>query len=125
MTVLEIVIVVLFLLVVVLGTCGYILMTRRTQSRDHTLVEQLDKAERALAKAHAADKGWDPTVLQAAARAVAEQRFGASAVTDLKLVQVIDKPGTDADQAVFHVQTADGEHPITLGRTAGVWGPAA
>lgn len=125
MTVLEIIIIVLVLSVLVLGTGGYIAMTRRTQGRDKKLLEQLQKAERELAKAHAADKGWDPAVLHAAARAVAEERYGAGSVTDLKLVQVIDKPGTDADQAVFHVHTADGEHAITMGRTAGVWGPAA
>ena len=40
------------------------------------------------------------------------------------LVQVVDKPGTDADQAIFHVKTADGaEHRMTLGRTGGEWGP--
>jgi hypothetical protein len=43
----------------------------------------------------------------------------------MQLVQVIDRPGTDADQAVFRVETADGdEHRITLGRTGGVWGAA-
>ena len=124
MSVLGIVIVVLVVAVLVLGTGGYIAMKRRTQARDGKLVEQLQKAERALAKAHAADKGWDPAVLQAAARAVADKRYGAARVTDLKLVQVIDKPGTDADQAVFHVQTADGEETITLGRASGAWGPA-
>jgi hypothetical protein len=124
MTVLEIIIVVLALAVLVLGTGGYIAMTRRTQGREHKLLEQLESADRELARAHAADKGWDRATLEAAARSAAEERFGAGAVKDLKLVQVIDKPGTDADQAVFHVEAADGEHSITLGRTAGVWGPA-
>jgi hypothetical protein len=39
-------------------------------------------------------------------------------------VQVLDRPGTDADQAVFRVRTTDGDHTVTLGRTDGVWGPA-
>ncbi|MBA3747986.1 MAG: hypothetical protein H0W96_10920 [Solirubrobacterales bacterium] len=123
MSVLLIILIVLAVLVLVLGVGGYVAMTRRTNAREGKLLEQLHQAERELAKAHAADKGWDPATVEAAARAAAEQRFG-SGVTALQLVQVIDKPGTEADQAVFRVQTADGEHAITLGRSGGVWGPA-
>jgi hypothetical protein len=124
MTVLEIILIVLAIAVLVLGTGGYIAMTRRTQARDKKLLEQLAQADRELAQAHAADKGWDRTTLETAARSAAEERFGTGAVQGLKLVQVIDMPGTDADQAVFHVETPDGEQVVTLGRTAGVWGPA-
>ena len=123
MSTLSIVLVVLVVLVLVLVAGGYVAMTRRTAAREGKLLEQLRQAERELARAHAADKGWDPAIVEAAARAAAEQRFGASAVTSLQLVQVIDKPGTDADQAVFRVDTADGEHAITLGRSGGTWGP--
>jgi cytochrome c556 len=123
-TAVQIALLVIALLVLALGVGGYIATTRRTTSREERLLDQLRKAERELAKAHAADKGWDPALLHAAARAAARERFGAAGVTDPQLVQVIDKPGTDADQAVFRVETADGEQSITLGRTGGVWGPA-
>ncbi len=123
MSVLLIILIVLAVLVLVLGVGGYVAMTRRTQAREGKLLEQLSEAERELAKAHAADKGWDPAIVEAAARRAAQERFG-SGVTSLQLVQVIDKPGTDADQAVFRVQTADGEQAITLGRSSGAWGPA-
>ena len=124
MDVVLIIFAVLVIVVAVLMAGGFVAMGRRTKSREEQLLEQLRQAERELAKAHAADKGWDPATVEAAARAVAQQRFGAD-VASLQLVQVIDKPGTDADQAVFRVQTADGEHAITLGRSGGVWGPAA
>jgi hypothetical protein len=123
-TPLEIILIVFALLVLGMGAGGYVAMARRTGSREEKLLEQLKRAERELAKAHAADKGWDPKVLHSAARAAAGKRFGASDVSGLHLVQVIDKPGTDADQAVFRVETADGERSMTLGRTGGVWGPA-
>ena len=123
MNALTIVLIVLAVLVLVLGIGGYIAMSRRTQAREGTLLEQLGEAERELAKAHAADKGWDPAVVEAAAREAAQERFGASDVRSLQLVQVIDKPGTDADQAVFRVETTAGEQTLTLGRRAGVWGP--
>jgi len=122
MTAFQIVLLVFALLVLVTAIGGFMAMTRRTRSREDELLAQLKRAERELAKAHAADKGWDPTTLQSAARAAADQRFGD--VSGLQLVQVIDKPGTDADQAVFRVETADGEQSMTLGRTGGVWGPA-
>lgn len=124
MSALAVVLIVLALLVLALVGGGYVAMARRTSSRDAQLVAQLEQAERALAQAHAADKGWDRRTLEAAARAAATQRFGASSVKALRLVQVIDRPGTDADQAVFRVETDDGEHSITLGRSGGIWGAA-
>ncbi len=124
MSVVLIVLLVIALLVLVLGIGGYVAMSRRTRAREGKLVEQLQRAERELAQAHAADKGWDRATLEAAARTAAAERFGVSEVAELQLVQVIDKPGTDADQAVFRVRAADGEHSITLGRSGGVWGPA-
>jgi type II secretory pathway pseudopilin PulG len=121
---LAVVLIVLALLVLALVAGGYVVVARRTDSRDQQLLEQLRQAERALAQAHAADKGWDRATLEAAARAAAAQRFSASGIRALRLVQVIDRPGTDADQAVFRVETDDGEHSITLGRSGGVWGAA-
>jgi hypothetical protein len=123
-TAVQIVLVVFALLVLGLGVGGFVAVARRTRSREGALLKQLHRAERELAKAHAADKGWDPALLHAAARAAADERFGAAEVGELHLVQVVDKPGTDADQAVFRVATADGERTLTLGRTGGIWGPA-
>ena len=124
MSVFLIVIAVVILLLVLLAVGGFVAMSRRTQSQEGALLDELQRAERELAQAHAADKGWDRALLEAAARSAAAERFGAGEVGELQLVQVVDKPGTDADQAVFRVQAADGVHTITLGRTGGVWGPA-
>ena len=124
-SVLGIILIVLLVLIVVLAVGGYMAMTRRTQSHEPELVAELKAAEQALAAAHASDKGWDPSLLDAAARSAAAERFPNAPIDALQLVQVLDRPGTDADQAVFRVRTADGdEHRITLGRTGGVWGPA-
>lgn len=123
MTALEIVLIVLALLVIVLGGGGYVATARRTRARDGSLLDQLKRVDRELATARAADKGWERATLEAAARAAATERFGS--VSELQLVQVIDKPGTDADQAVFRVEAGGAEHSITLGRSGGVWGPAA
>ena len=122
---LGIVLLVLGGLIVLLAIGGYVAMTRRTQAREGALQRELDQAERALAQAHALDKGWDRAALEAAARAVVAERFGDAAAGELQLVQVIDRPGVDADQAVFRYASPDGqEHRITLGRSGDLWGPA-
>jgi hypothetical protein len=48
------------------------------------------------------------------------ERFGAEP-DELTLVEVIDKPGTDSDQAVFDVSAAGSRHRVTLGRRDGDW----
>jgi Flp pilus assembly protein TadG len=116
---------VLLVVVVILFAGGYVARTRRTSGRDAALQRELAHAEDALAQAHALDKGWDRAALEAAARAVVAERFGDAAVGTPQLVQVIDRPGVDADQAVFRVEAGDGrEHRFTLGRGGGRWGPA-
>lgn len=124
MALLAIVLLVILVLVLALGIGGYIAMGRRTRENEGELVASLRRAELELAQAHASDKGWDRATLEQAARAAAAERLGATDIRALKLIQVIDKPGTDADQAVFRVDTESGEHVITLGRTGGVWGAA-
>jgi hypothetical protein len=122
---LGIVLVVFAALVVLLAAGGWAAATRRARARERKLVAELHEAEQELAKARATDKGWDRELLEAAARNAFAARFGTDPASPLQLVQVIDRPGTDADQAVFRAETADGdEHRITLGRSGGVWGPA-
>jgi Flp pilus assembly protein TadG len=122
----AIVLLVVLVLVVALAAGGYVAMTRRIRARDAALQRELAQAEDALAQAHALDKGWDRATLEAAARAAAAERFGSQGVVGTpQLVQVLDRPGVEADQAIFRVESPDGrEHRITLGRTGGEWGPA-
>jgi hypothetical protein len=122
---LGIVLIVVGVVLVLLVAGGYAAATRRATSSEGALHRELDQAERELARAHASDKGWDPAVLASAAQTAAAERFGDATVGDPLLVQVIDRPGTDADQAVFVIRTADGdEHRMTLGRDGGEWRPA-
>ena len=121
MSVLAIVLIVLGALIVLLAVGGAIATARRTRAAEAQLQAQVQQADRELAQAHAEDKGWERAALEAAAREAVAARFGDVAVSDMHLVQVVDRPGTDADQAVFRVQTADGDHTITLGRRAGAW----
>jgi hypothetical protein len=124
-TTVAIVLIVLGALIVVLVAGGWVAATRRARASEATLRRELESAQRALAQAYALDRGWDRAVMEAAAREAAAQRVGEGAFSELQLVQVIDRPGTDEDQAIYRVETADGEeHRITLGRTGDVWRPA-
>lgn len=40
-------------------------------------------------------------------------------------MQVLDRPGTDADQAVFDAELSGGRVRLTLGRRGGQWFAAA
>jgi hypothetical protein len=104
-------------LVIILAVGGAYARRRqleRTQGRFDTNLAQVN---RDLASAHAADRGWAREGLEAAARAAyAAQRDGAEP-PELTLVQIIDRPGTDEDKAVFAI----GDERLTLGRANGDW----
>jgi hypothetical protein len=108
--------VLLILLVLFVG--GYLVLGRRRVASDAELKHRIEAADAALADARAEDKGWERATIEAAARAAIAPREA----TTLHLIQVVDKPGTDADQAVFRVVHADGaEETLTLGRRDGAW----
>jgi hypothetical protein len=116
MSVLAIVLIVLFVLAVAFAIGGYIYTGKRRERDRAALLEQAGVADQHLAQAHAQDKGWERGGLEAAARAAYTQRHG-SEPRELMLVQVVDRPGTDEDEAVFH---ADGEQ-LVMARRGGDW----
>jgi hypothetical protein len=113
---LAIVLIVLLVLVVLLAAGGYVANARRRESERAALHAQAQEADRQLASAHAEDKGWERSGLEAAARAAYAERHG-SQPRSLMLVQVDDRPGIDEDTAVFD---ADGER-LVLGRSGDGW----
>jgi hypothetical protein len=119
---LIILIAVLVVLIVVLAIGGYVLVQRRAREREPELKARVAEADRRLAEAHAADKGWEPAALREAARRLFEQERPGVALRDMQLVAVEDKPGIEEDLAVFRFETDDGQvHYLTLGRTGEGW----
>jgi type II secretory pathway pseudopilin PulG len=102
------------ILVVVVGSS---IARRRTEARDAQLRQRLTAANEALAQAHADDNGWARDTLEAAALAAA----GPVPPDELHLVQVIDRPGIEADEAVFQAVTDGQSREIRLGRTDEGW----
>jgi uncharacterized membrane protein YccC len=117
---LEIVVIVVVVIVVVLIVGGYVATGRRARADDAALRDELEAANRALALAHAQDKGWERSLLEEAARTAFADRSPAS-VRELQLVQVVDKPGIEQDQAVFRVVTDHGAEYLHLDRHGDAW----
>ena len=121
MSVLAIVLIVLGAIVLLLFATGLAGAARRRVADAADLRARIASANEALAEAHAADNGWEPSTVEAAAReAFAAQHPGAT-VDALHLVQVIDRPGTDQDEAVFRVESGGTQHDVRLGRSDGAW----
>jgi hypothetical protein len=114
---LIIVIAVLAALILLGGVANFVAERRTRAGFD----ERVSEADRALAAAAAADRGWERAGLEAAARSCWETRRPGEDIHALELVEVIDRPGTDDDHAVFRVKCAGRPARLTLGRRDGAW----
>ncbi|WP_372788080.1 hypothetical protein [Paraconexibacter sp.] len=120
MSVLAVVLIAVAVLVLALFAGGLIGARRRATSTDAALRAQLEQVNGQLALAHAQDKGWDRETMETAAR-TAHAAVSSEPITRLDLVQIVDLPGTDADQAVFRIHCGDQITELTLGRQDGAW----
>ena len=106
------------LLVLIVG--GFLARQRQLKRTRPAFELRLAQVERDLAAAAATDRGWDREHLEGAARRIGAELFGTEP-EDLTLVEVIDRPGTDDDQAVFLVTAGGERHRVVLGRRDGDW----
>jgi HAMP domain-containing protein len=122
---LEIVILAVIAVLALLAVGGAIAQRRRLNATEERFRARVEQANGDLALAHAADNGWEPGRVEAAARNAFSERHPGAEITGMTLMQVIDKPGTDEDRAVWRVESSDGEHTIVLGRRGDEWIPEA
>jgi hypothetical protein len=120
-SVIAIIIVVFVLLVILLSVGGLIASRRRAERGHDDLLVAVREADQALALARASDRGWDRALLEAAAREAFAARSPVE-VRELLLMRVVDRPGTEEDQALFRVITDVGSEEILLVRHGGEWG---
>jgi hypothetical protein len=118
MSAVAVIVIVLVAVVVLLAVGGFLANRRRYDAEAAELRARAREADQHLARARAEDKGWERAALEAAARSAYLQRHGAEPGA-LTLVQVVDRPGVEEDEAVFQ---ADGER-LVLGRTGDGWRP--
>ena len=116
-----IVVLVIVGLLVLLAVGGAFAAGQRRQRRVRAFDRHVEEANRALAAARATDRGWDRDDLEHAARSAISRERPGLRVSELILEQVVDRPGTDDDKAVFRAVHPDGEARVTLGRVNGVW----
>ena len=107
-----------FLLLALFGALAASLRNRRRRER---FGSSLDEVDRSLADARATDRGWERGALEAAARRAFEAERPGVEIHELTLVQVVDKPGTEEDKAIFRVRSDGGESRLTLGRHGDDW----
>ncbi len=99
------------------GMIARALRQRRTEAQFRA---RLSQANHDLAEAAAEDRGWDRATLETAVRrAYADQRDAEPA--ELLLVEVIDRPGTEDDVAVYQVEREGRRELLKLGRHDGEW----
>ena len=79
------------------------------------------EADQALALARAGDRGWERGVAGGRRARGLRRAARRRALRELLLVQVVDRPGTDDDQAVFRVVTDVGSEEILLVRQGDDW----
>jgi hypothetical protein len=108
--------IVVLVVLLVLAVGGAIAARRRLAANEGRFDRNLQQVNRDLAAAHAEDRGWERVTLETSARRVYAAERG-SEPEHLELVQVIDRPGTDDDHAVFRI----GQERLTLGRRDGEW----
>ena len=121
MSVLAIILIVLAALILLLFVGGLVANERRQRAREAQLHAQIEAADHALAEARAGDRGWDLPALEEVARQACAGRLGGRQPEQLHLVQVLDRPGTDADEAVFRAIDGEQEEDVVLGREGGQW----
>jgi Tfp pilus assembly protein PilX len=108
-----IIVLVVLLVLAVGGAVARAMYQRRTEGQFH---KQLEQANHDLAEAAAADRGWDRATLETAARRCYAEQAG-SEPPEMMLVEVLDRPGTDEDEAIFMV----GDRQLRMGRSGGEW----
>ena len=109
--------IIVLVVIAVLAVGGAFARSRQLARSRPAFEASLEHVNRDLAAAAALDRGWDRDTLEDAARRLYREQSGTEP-GELVLVEVVDRPGTDEDKAVFRV---DGSETITLGRRDGDW----
>jgi hypothetical protein len=112
--------IIILAVLVVLAVGGAIARRAQLKRTESVFRAALVRANHDLAEAAAKDKGWDRAKLEAAAHRVFASEHGAEP-DSLDLIEVVDLPGIEEDEAVFRAVHGDHVHEITLARHGEDW----
>jgi hypothetical protein len=118
---LAIVVLVILVILVLLFTGGLIAVRRHARSTEGDLDRRITAADRALEAARAADRGWDPILMEEAARKALEAAAPGWQYDALHIVLVDDRPGTEADRAEMVAAGRDRVVRIAVTRRGDIW----
>ncbi len=121
MSTLTIVLIVVAILLVVLFIGGLVAARARDREVAPHYDEHLREADRALERARAEDRGWDPALLEAAAKEALGQSHAGTTFEDLVLVLVDDRPGVHEDRAHYDAYAGDQRVRVVLTRDEQGW----
>jgi hypothetical protein len=122
MSTLAIVLIVFGAIVLILLVLGFLGARARDRRQAGSWEEHVREADAALAQAAATDRGWDRTVMEAAARSALEESKPGWTLASLHLVLVDDRPGTEEDRAHFVAVGQSGdESRVVLERRGDHW----
>ena len=118
---LGIVLIAIAAVILLLLAGGYAASRRRDRAGDRDYARRVGEADRALATARAADRGWDRERLEAAARRALEAERPGFEAERLDLVLVDDRPGVEEDRAHLVAGGREGEFSLVLRRRGDDW----
>jgi hypothetical protein len=118
---LAIVLIALAALILLFLLGGLLAVRRRNAIGGDRMLRDIAQANEALAQARAGDRGWDRDAIDAAARAARLTLAPDARIEAVHLIQVVDRPGTQDDEAHVRVLDATGAHLIVLGRRGDDW----
>jgi len=121
MTLLEIILVVLAALLVLFFVGGLLGARARTRANAPAYARHLGEADQALERARAADRGWDPGVMEDVARTALAREHPGLKFDRLELVLVDDRPGVNEDRAHFEATDGSRRVRVVLGRDESGW----
>jgi hypothetical protein len=118
---LAIIVIVVVVLLVLLFVGGLIAARRHARDTEDELSASIAAADRALEAARAADRGWDPVLLEEAARQALQRERPDFRYDKLQLVLVEDRPGTEEDRAELAAVGEEGVVRVGVSRQGGAW----
>lgn len=121
MSLLAIIVIVVVVLAVIFFVGGLIVIRRRAAATEDRFQDHIAAADRALEAARAADRGWDPVLLEEAARVALERERPDFRYDKLHLVLIDDRPGTDEDRAEIAAVGHGGVVRVSVARRGESW----
>ncbi|HEX5911044.1 MAG TPA: hypothetical protein VFY44_11145 [Thermoleophilaceae bacterium] len=121
MSTLTIVLIVVAVIVIALFVGGLVAARKRDREQAPAYGEHLREADQHLERARAADRGWDPALLETAAREALGRSHPGTEFDQLVLVLVDDQPGVHEDRAHYEAHAGEERVAVVLTRDEQGW----